>query len=320
MSSSTRVSGTTDSGADRLRPTPSPQIPPGGGLPSPATSSQGWVIRLVRRGEAVAGGVVMLLMITIALVAPWITSHDPLRLNPIERLRAPSAVNWFGTDDFGRDVYSQVIFGARTSLLVGGMVMVCSSLMGIILGLAAGYYRALDNLLMRVTDGLMAFPGIVLAIALMASLGPQVANIVIALSVVYMPRMARLIRSAVLVAREMPYVEAARASGAADRHIALKHILPNCIPPLIVQGTFIFAYSVLAEATLSFLGVGAPPYIPSWGNVISGGRLFIREAPWISLFPGIAIVITCLGLNLFGDGLRDALDPRLRDVEASPRG
>jgi peptide/nickel transport system permease protein len=261
----------------------------------------------------------MLLMVTIALAAPWISSHDPLRLNPIERLRAPSADHWFGTDEFGRDVYSQVIFGARTSLLVGGMVMVCSSLVGIILGLAAGYYRTLDNVLMRITDGLMAFPGIVLAIALMASLGPQVANVVIALSLVYMPRMARLIRSAVLVAREMPYVEAAKASGAADRHIALKHILPNCIPPLIVQGTFIFAYAVLAEATLSFLGVGAPPYIPSWGNVISGGRLFIREAPWISLFPGIAIVITCLGLNLFGDGLRDALDPRLRDVEAAPR-
>jgi peptide/nickel transport system permease protein len=275
--------------------------------------------RLLSKGEVVAGGAIMLLLVMVALAAPWMATHDPLRLNPIERLRTPDATHWFGTDDFGRDVYSQVIYGARTSLVVGGMVMVCSSLIGIILGLAAGYYRALDNLLMRVTDGLMAFPGIVLAIALMASLGPQVANVIIALSVVYMPRMARLIRSAVLVAREMPYVEAAKASGAADRHITLKHIFPNCIPPLIVQGTFIFAYAVLAEATLSFLGVGAPPYIPSWGNVISGGRLFIREAPWISLFPGVAIVITCLGLNLFGDGLRDALDPRLRDVEASPR-
>jgi peptide/nickel transport system permease protein len=275
--------------------------------------------RLLSKGEAVAGGAIMLLLVMVALAAPWMATHDPLRLNPIERLRTPDATHWFGTDDFGRDVYSQVIYGARTSLLVGGMVMIGSSLIGIILGLVAGYYRTLDNLLMRVTDGLMAFPGIVLAIALMASLGPQVANVIIALSVVYMPRMARLIRSAVLVAREMPYVEAAKASGAADRHITLKHIFPNCIPPLIVQGTFIFAYAVLAEATLSFLGVGAPPYIPSWGNVISGGRLFIREAPWISLFPGVAIVITCLGLNLFGDGLRDALDPRLRDVEASPR-
>jgi peptide/nickel transport system permease protein len=320
MSSSIRASSTTERGADALGQAPAAPSHATTGMPSSHQHGPGWVARLLRRREAVAGGVLMLVMLVVALAAPWLATHDPTRLDPIERLRPPGHAHWLGSDDFGRDVYSQVLYGARTSLLVGGMVMVGSSLMGIILGLAAGYYRTLDNLLMRITDGLMAFPGIVLAIALMASLGPQVANVIIALSIVYMPRMARLIRSAALVAREMPYVEAARASGAPDRHIALKHILPNCIPPLIVQGTFIFAYSVLAEATLSFLGVGAPPYIPSWGNVISGGRLFIREAPWITLFPGIAIVVTCLGLNLFGDGLRDALDPRLRDVEASPRG
>jgi peptide/nickel transport system permease protein len=319
MSSSTRASNTTEPDTDPLRRLPSAETPAQAGLPSAQQPGRGWFTLLLRRREAVAGGVIMLLMLAVALAAPWLATHEPTRLNPIERLQVPSEAHWFGTDDFGRDVYSQVIYGARTSLLVGGMVMVCSSLLGILLGLAAGYYRTLDNLLMRITDGLMAFPGIVLAIALMASLGPQVANVIIALSAVYMPRMARLIRSAVLVARELLYVEAARASGAPDRRIALKHILPNCIPPLIVQGTFIFAYAVLAEATLSFLGVGAPPYIPSWGNVISGGRLFLREAPWITLFPGIAIVVTCLGLNLFGDGLRDALDPRLRDVDAAPR-
>jgi len=256
----------------------------------------------------------MLAMLVVALAAPWLATHDPTRLEPIERLRAPGDAHWFGTDDFGRDVYSQVLYGARTSLLVGGMVMVGSSLMGIILGLGAGYYRALDNLLMRITDGLMAFPGIVLAIALMASLGPQVANVIIALTIVYMPRMARLIRSAALVAREMSYVEAARASGASDRRIALKHILPNCIPPLIVQGTFIFAYAVLAEATLSFLGVGAPPYIPSWGNVISGGRLFIREAPWITLFPGIAIVVTFLCIIIYTETPHNDPLPLLNDL------
>lgn len=318
MSSSTRASSTTDPVIDAAGHLPAAETQTGEALSFPRNRRRGWSV-LLRRREAVAGGVIMLLMLVVALAAPWLATHEPTRLNPIDRLRPPGQAHWFGSDDFGRDVYSQVIYGARISLLVGGMVMVFSSLAGIILGLAAGYYRMLDNLLMRITDGLMAFPGIVLAIALMASLGPQVANVVIALSVVYMPRMARLIRSAVLVAREMPYVEAAKALGAPDRRITLQHILPNCIPPLIVQGTFIFAYSVLAEATLSFLGVGAPPYIPSWGNVISGGRLFIREAPWISLFPGIAIVITCLGLNLFGDGLRDALDPRLRDVDSAPR-
>jgi peptide/nickel transport system permease protein len=319
MSSSTRASSTPESVPDTQRQLPAAANSAPGRVRVPGKRGRGWFTLLLRRREAVAGGVIMLLMLAVALAAPWLATHDPTRLNPIERLRAPSEAYRFGTDDFGRDVYSQVIYGARTSLLVGGMVMAGSSLLGVILGLAAGYYRTLDSLLMRITDGLMAFPGIVLAIALMASLGPQVANVVIALTVVYMPRMARLIRSAVLVARELLYVEAARASGAPDRRIALMHILPNCIPPLIVQGTFIFAYAVLAEATLSFLGVGAPPYIPSWGNVISGGRLFIREAPWVTLFPGIAIVITCLGLNLFGDGLRDALDPRLRDVDAAPR-
>src|SRR5919108_5438946 len=234
MSSSTRVSSTTEPVPDPQRQLPGAEKSPQRGGLVPGRHGRGWLILLLRRREAVAGGVIMLLMLAVALAAPWLATHDPTRLDPIERLRAPGEAHWFGTDDFGRDVYSQVIYGARTSLVVGGMVMACSSLLGILLGLAAGYYRTLDNLLMRITDGLMAFPGIVLAIALMASLGPQVANVIIALSAVYMPRMARLIRSAVLVARELLYAEAARASGAPDRRVALQHILPSCIPPLIV--------------------------------------------------------------------------------------
>ena len=192
--------------------------------------------------------------------------------------------------------------------------MIFTSLIGVILGILAGYYDFLDNILMRIMDGLMAFPAMVMAIALMAFLGPSVLNVIIALSFIYMPRTARIIRSVVLVVREMVYVQAARALGARDLRITLKHILPNCIPPLIVQSTFIFAYSVLAEASLSFLGVGVPPDIPSWGNIISSGRLFMREAPWMTIFPGLAILMTCMALNLLGDGLRDALDPRMREI------
>lgn len=192
--------------------------------------------------------------------------------------------------------------------------MLFTSLVGVILGILAGYYDYLDNVLMRIMDGLMALPAMVMAIALMAVLGASVLNVIIALSFIYMPRTARIIRSVVLVVREMVYVQAARALGARDLRITIKHILPNCLPPLIVQSTFIFAYSVLAEASLSFLGVGVPPYIPSWGNIISSGRLFIREAPWIAIFPGLAILLTCLALNLLGDGLRDALDPRMREI------
>jgi len=192
--------------------------------------------------------------------------------------------------------------------------MFFTSLFGAVLGLLGGYYKSLDNILMRLMDGLMALPAIVLAIALMASLGPSVVNVIISLSIVFMPRTARLIRSVVLVGVELDYVQAARALGARGFRIMTQHLFPNCIPPLIVQSTFIFAYSILAEASLSFLGVGVSPEIPTWGNIISSGRMFIREAIWITLFPGLAIVVTCLALNLLGDGLRDALDPKMREL------
>lgn len=273
--------------------------------------------RLLRSRGVWAGGLVLLGVLAIAAAAPWLTHYDPMRIEVANRLLAPSGTHLFGTDEFGRDVFSLTLYGSRISLLVGGSVMLLTSLIGIVLGLLGGYFRSLENLLMRISDGLMAFPAIVLAIALLASLGPRVSNIIIALTIVYMPRTARIIYGAVLVARELPYVEAARAAGARDFRIAFLHILPNCLAPLVVQGTFIFAYAVLAEATLSFLGVGAPPYIPSWGNVINAGGKLIKEAPWIALFPGIAITVTGLGLNLLGDALHDVLDPRMRGLERS---
>ncbi|MFB3818526.1 MAG: ABC transporter permease [Candidatus Methylomirabilales bacterium] len=273
--------------------------------------------RLLGQAGPIAGLAVVALAVLGAVLAPSLTPHDPLKLNILNRLMPPGGAHLFGTDDFGRDVFSLVLYGGRASLLVGASVMLLTSIIGVIFGVVAGFYRGLDNLLMRMMDGLMAFPAIVLAIALMAALGPRLSNVILALSIVYAPRTARLVRSAVVVIRELQYVEAAQALGARGPRILWRHILPNTVAPLLVQATFMFAYAVLAEAALSFLGVGAPPYIPTWGNVISTGRLYIQEAPWIIWFPGLAIILVGLGLNLLGDGLRDALDPRLRGTSGA---
>jgi peptide/nickel transport system permease protein len=271
-----------------------------------------WVRRLLRNRSVVVGALILLLLVLAAALADLISTHSPTRLYPANRLRPPSAQHYLGTDEFGRDVYSLVVHGSQISLLVGGTTMLLTSLGGIVVGLVAGYYRRLDLLVMRIMDGLMAFPAILLAIALMAARGPGVGNVIFALSVVYMPRTAMLIRSTVLTLRELDYVQAARALGRRDLTIAFRHILPNCVGPLLVQGSFIFAYAILAEAILGFLGVGVPPYVPSWGNVIASGKNVIREAFWVSLFPGLALTVAGLSLNLVGDGLRDTLDPRLR--------
>jgi peptide/nickel transport system permease protein len=271
-----------------------------------------WIRRLLKSRNVVIGATIFLLLLGAAILAPWISTHVPTRLNPANRLKPPSAQHFLGTDEFGRDVYSLVVYGSRVSLLVGGVTMLITSLGGIVIGLIAGYYRRLDLAVMRVMDGLMAFPAILLAIAFMAARGPGVGNVIVALSLVYMPRTALLIRSTVLSLRELDYVQGARALGRRDLAIAFRHILPNCMAPLLVQGTFIFAYAVLAEAILGFLGVGVPPYVPSWGNVIASGKNVIREAFWVSLFPGITLTVAGLSLNLLGDGLRDTLDPRLR--------
>lgn len=273
-----------------------------------------WTRLLFRRKIALIGAVLVAINVLVAVLAPAIARWNPQLLDVKARLAAPSATHWFGTDDVGRDVWSRVIYGARLSMIVGLSVVGFSFVAGIAFGLLGGYYRPLDNVLMRVMDGIMAFPGIILAIALMASLGPSVINVIVALGVVYVPRVARIVRGSVLVIRETPYVEAALALGVRDWSVLVKHILPNCMSPVIVQGTFIFAAAVLGEAALSFLGVGVPPQIPSWGNVLAEGRLYLQQAPWLTLFPGAAIMGCILGLNLFGDGLRDLLDPRLRGI------
>ena len=273
----------------------------------------GWLTLITRRKTTLLGAVLMLLMLVIGTLAPVIAG-DPGHMDVAGRLTAPSRAHWFGTDDVGRDVFSRVVYGARLSLLVGAAVVAFSFAVGVTCGLVAGFYRKLDNPVMRVMDGLMAFPAIVLAIALMAALGASVVNVIVAIGVVYSPRVARVVRGSVLVIRETSYVEAARALGAADLAMMARHVLPNCLSPVIVQASFVFAAAVLTEAALSFLGVGVPPYVPSWGVILAEGRLYIQQAPWLVVYPGVAIMLTIFGLNLFGDGLRDLLDPKVRGL------
>lgn len=258
----------------------------------------------------------LLVMFTIAgaIAAPVISPYAPDKMSVVDRLQSPSSLHPLGTDDFGRDIFSRVLYGARVSLLVGAAIVSFTLIFGVLFGLAAGYYPGLDTIIMRIMDGLMAFPGIVLAIAMMGSLGPSVNNVIIALGIVYTPRVARLVRSVVLTVRENQYIEAAKALGADDVRIITRHILPNCLSPIVVQASFIFSYAILGEAALSFLGVGVPATTPSWGNILSDGRIYIRNAPWITVFPGLSIMLIVLGLNMVGDGLRDLLDPKLKKI------
>jgi peptide/nickel transport system permease protein len=269
-----------------------------------------WVRRLLANHSVVAGALILLVFVLAALLAGVLSTHNPTRLAPASRLLPPSARHILGTDEFGRDIWSLVLYGSRISLLVGVTTMLLTSIGGIVVGLVAGYSRRLDSVVMRVMDGLMAFPDVLLAIGLMAVLGPRVSNVIVALVVVYTPRMARVVRSVALVTGETVYVDAARALGASEARLLWRHVLPNCLSPAVVQATFTFALAVLTEAALGFLGVGAPPQLASWGTIISEGRLLVREAPWLTIVPGLAIVVTVVGLNLTGDGLRDYLDPR----------
>jgi len=270
-------------------------------------------LRMVRRRRVIAvGAAILLFVLAAAAAAGWLAPYDPLALNVPERLQPPSPAHLFGTDDFGRDIFSRVLFGARLSLLVGVLVTLLAVSLGIVIGLITGSSPRVDRVLMRIMDGLMAFPDILLAIALMATLGPSVRNVVIALGFVYTPRVARVVRASVLVIINQEYVEAARAVGASRARILVRHVLANSLSPVIVQATFIAAYAMLGEAALSFLGVGVPPQIPTWGGIIASGQLYLRQAAWMSVFPGAAIILSVLALNLLGDGLRDFLDPRLR--------
>ncbi|WP_202301721.1 ABC transporter permease [Dryocola clanedunensis] len=267
--------------------------------------------QLMSRPTTAMAAAVLAVVIISAALAPWLAPFSPSQLSIMQRLHAPGTVHFLGTDELGRDILSRMLFAGQTSLSVGIAVVLFTSVTGVLLGLLAGYFRALDAPLSRLIDAMMAFPDILLAIALVAALGPSATNVVIALGIVYTPRMARVIRASTLVIRELPYVEAAKALAVPTPVILYRHILRNLTSPLLVQCTFIFANAILAEAGLSFLGVGISPDIPTWGTMISQGRQYMDQASWIMLFPGIAIVITVLSLQLLGDGLRDLLDPRL---------
>lgn len=258
------------------------------------------------------GGSVVLAMILIALLAPFLSPYSPLEMDIPNMMARPSGEHLFGTDEYGRDVLSRVVFGTRISIRIGMSVAIFTGILGIGIGAIAGSFPRLDNPLMRVMDAMMSIPSILLALAIVAALGPAEITTITALAITYTPRTARIIRAAVLSVKEQYFVEAARAIGAGSTRILLRHILVNCVGPIIVQQSFIFAYAILAEAMLSFLGVGPPPPTPSWGNIISEGRVTLRVAPWVMLFPGFAILITVLGINMLGDGLRDTIDPKHR--------
>ena len=272
--------------------------------------------RLLRHRAFLAGAILFGFVLLVAVFADVIAQSDPTKLSVRNRFKPPSFEHPFGTDNVGRSQVSRIVYGARVSLSIGFAVVVLNAVFGVMLGAIAGYFRRFDNILMRVADALMAFPAVLLAIAIAAALGPSSMTAAIALSVVYIPRTARIVRASVLVVREMEFVQAARAMGASHVRIIFKHVLPNCLAPLMVQLTFIFAYAVLTEAVLSYLGLGAAPPTPTWGNIIAEGRDYIREAAWITLIPGMFLAITVLGLNLLGDGLRDVLDPRLKVMQS----
>ena len=267
--------------------------------------------RIGRQRPLLVGLLLCGVVVAAALLADAIQRQAPERMRIRDAFAAPGAAYPFGADNLGRDVYSRVVHGARVSLSIGLATVVVTALAGTALGCVSGYFRGWDEPVMRVMDALMSFPAILLAVAITAALGPSAVNAVIALAAVYTPRTARIVRASVLVVRELEYVQAAQSAGASQGRVLFLHVLPNCLGPLLVQLTFVFAYAVLAEAALSFLGMGPPPPTPTWGNIIAEGRDYLREAPWICLFPGAAISLTVLGLNLLGDGLRDLLDPRM---------
>jgi len=266
---------------------------------------------LRRHPTAIAGAIVLLAMILVALAAPWLGTTDPLSVSPIRRLRAPGEQYWFGTDMLGRDVYSRVVFGARVSLVVGLAVAIFATVVGMAIGLVTGYVRAVDAVVMRVMDGLMSIPSVLLAIALMALTKASIGNVIVAITLAELPRVVRLVRGLVLTLREQPYVEAAIAAGTTLPLVLVRHVLPNIVAPLLVQATYVCGSAMITEAILSFIGAGTPPNIPSWGNIMAEGRSLIQIAGQLILFPGICLSLTVLAVNLLGDGMRDALDPRL---------
>lgn len=267
--------------------------------------------RLARNPLTMIGALLIVAFVIMTLAAPVLATHDPMKLSIAERLQPPSLQHFLGTDIYGRDIYSRVLYGSRISVRVAVIASLLALVSGGLLGLVAGMAGGrLENMLMRVTDVLLAFPGLLLAIGISAAMGTGERSIILALWFVYLPRFARLCRAAVLQVKSLDFVDAARSLGARPKRVAFRHVGPNIVSPLIIQASVYFSEMILAEAALSFLGLGAPPPTPSWGNILSEGRDFMRLAPWISVFPGLFILFSVLGINLLGDGLRDVLDPR----------
>ena len=291
-----------------------PHVTPAAELPDvlPPVRRRGRALTFIRRYPTIViGGVLLFLVLFVAVAAPLLWTTDPTALAPARRTREPSLTHWFGTDMLGRDVYSRVLYGARVSLIVGFSVAALSSLVGMAIGLVSGFVRWADGVIMRVMDGLMSIPPILLAIALMALTRGSVGNVVTAITIAEVPRVSRLVRGVVLSLREQPYVEAAVASGTRVPLIIWRHILPNTLAPITVQATYICASAMITEAILSFIGAGTPPIIPSWGNIMAEGRALWQVKPYIVFFPAVFLSLTVLAVNLLGDGLRDALDPRM---------
>ena len=281
-------------------------------LTQPDAPRRDGVWRLMRGHTGVLFGLVLItLMAASALFAPWLFTGEVTTMDPINRLKPPAAEHWFGTDMYGRDLYTRTVYGARISLVVGLCVMVLSLSVGLFIGLLSGYMRMLDAVIMRVMDGVMAIPGILLAIAMIALAGASLTTVVVAITIPEIPRVVRLVRSVVLTIREEPYVEAAITAGTRLPKMLLRHILPNTVAPLIVQGTYVCGSAIITEALLSFLGAGIPPETPTWGNIMAEGRSLFQVSPWIIFFPGLALALTVLAINVLGDGLRDTLDPRI---------
>ena len=278
--------------------------------PRPSLNRQ-LLSRLLRNRGALLGGTILLALIVVAIGAPWLTPRDPLEMNPPDRWLPPDAQHWFGTDNFGRDIFTRVLFGTRISLPMGLISVGLALAISLAAGLLAGYYGGrVDALVMRAVDVLLAFPGLLLALAIVATLGPNLENAMIAVGISAAPTYIRVVRAGVLSAREFEYVEAARSIGAPDHVIMVRHILPNIIAPVIVLATLGVAGAMITGAALSFLGLGAKPPAPEWGAMLSEARSYLRLAPWTTTFPGLAIVVAALAINLLGDGLRDVLDPR----------
>ncbi|GGC44856.1 ABC transporter permease [Siccirubricoccus deserti] len=305
MASATVVAPAALTSRDVAAAPPMPDVLP------PVKPRRGFLGFLRRNPTIVAGAGLLLVMLAIAIFAPLLFTTDPTALAPARRTREPSAMYWFGTDMLGRDVYSRVLYGTRVSLLVGFSVALLSSVIGLTIGLISGFVRWADSIIMRIMDGMMSIPPILLAIALMALTRGSVQNVIIAITIAEIPRVSRLVRGVVLSLREQPYVDAAVAAGTRTPVIIWRHILPNTLAPITVQATYICASAMIVEAILSFIGAGTPPIIPSWGNIMAEGRALWQVKPYIVFFPAIFLSITVLAVNLLGDGLRDALDPRM---------